>query len=80
MKILGIIPARYASTRFPGKPLAIIHGKPMIVHVLKQVEQASSISRVVVATDNEEIRDTVIKAGGEAVITREEHPSGTDRC
>lgn len=76
--IITIIPARYASTRFPGKPLADLLGKPMIQYV---VEQAQTIgSRVVVATDDERIYDCVTSLGTEAVMTSTEHKTGTDRC
>jgi 3-deoxy-manno-octulosonate cytidylyltransferase (CMP-KDO synthetase) len=79
MKILGIIPARYASTRFPAKALADIHGKSMVRRVYEQVAKASSLARVIVATDHEEIYRHV-SGFGEAVMTRPEHQSGTDRC
>ncbi|GAB3947041.1 3-deoxy-manno-octulosonate cytidylyltransferase [Spirosoma harenae] len=78
--IIGIIPARYASTRFPGKPLVDIAGKSMIQRVLEQVKQATSLDKVVVATDDERIAEAVRKLGEEAVMTRTDHPSGTDRC
>lgn len=78
--IIGIIPARYGSTRFPGKPLADIGGKSMIQRVLEQAKQATSLSKVVVATDDERIADAVRQLGEEAVMTRMDHPSGTDRC
>ena len=75
---IGIIPARYASTRFPGKPLIIIGGKPMIQRVY---EQASlSLDRVYVATDDSRIYDAVLSFGGKAIMTSTEHKSGTDRC
>lgn len=77
--IIGIIPARYGSTRFPGKPLIDVGGKPMIVRVLKQA-QRSSLELVVVATDDERIAHVVQQAGGAVVMTRSDHPSGTDRC
>ncbi len=77
--IIGIIPARYGSTRFPGKPLIDIGGKPMIVRVLEQA-QLSSLERVVVATDDERIAEVIRQAGGAVVMTRSDHPSGTDRC
>jgi 3-deoxy-manno-octulosonate cytidylyltransferase (CMP-KDO synthetase) len=74
----GIIPARYASTRFPGKPLAIIKGKPMIQRVY---EQASlTLEELYVATDDPRIHDAVLSFGGRAVMTSAEHQSGTDRC
>lgn len=80
MVILGIIPARYASTRFPAKALAIIGGKSMIQRVVEQARQATSLSRVVVATDDERIRVHVADFGGEVVMTSVHHQSGTDRC
>lgn len=80
MKILGIIPARYASTRFPGKPLALIDGKSMICRVYEQAKKASCLTQVVVATDDERIADHVKEFGGKAVLTHKNHPSGTDRC
>ncbi|MCX2745809.1 3-deoxy-manno-octulosonate cytidylyltransferase [Mangrovivirga sp. M17] len=80
MKIIGIIPARYASTRFPGKPLVDIGGKSMVMRVYEQVSKVKNISEVVVATDNDEIYEHVNSNGGKAVMTREDHPSGTDRC
>ncbi|MFM7824012.1 MAG: 3-deoxy-manno-octulosonate cytidylyltransferase [Bacteroidota bacterium] len=80
MKILGVIPARYASTRFPGKPLAIINGVSMIERVYKQATLANSLSDVVVATDDSRIFDHVHQFGGKVVMTSANHPSGTDRC
>jgi 3-deoxy-manno-octulosonate cytidylyltransferase (CMP-KDO synthetase) len=80
MKILGIIPARFASSRFPGKPLADIGGKSMIQRVYEQAQKAKSLSKVVVATDDSRIFDHIIGFGGEAYMTSENHPSGTDRC
>jgi 3-deoxy-manno-octulosonate cytidylyltransferase (CMP-KDO synthetase) len=79
-KILGIIPARYASTRFPGKPLTIIGGKSMIRRVYEQASCAVSLSSVIVATDDERIRQHVLDFGGKVVMTSSDHPSGTDRC
>ncbi|WP_332671287.1 3-deoxy-manno-octulosonate cytidylyltransferase [Aromatoleum sp.] len=73
-----VIPARFASTRLPGKPLADIGGKPMIVRVLERVRRTGAAS-VWVATDNEAVRDAVVAAGGDALVTRADHPSGTDR-
>jgi 3-deoxy-manno-octulosonate cytidylyltransferase (CMP-KDO synthetase) len=78
--IVGIIPARYASTRFPGKPLADILGKPMIQHVYEQAVKSKSLKKVVVATDDKRVLDAVKNFGGHAVMTSPEHPSGTDRC
>lgn len=80
MKILGIIPARFASSRFPGKPLANIGGKSMIQRVYEQALKAKSLSKVVVATDDTRILDHVTAFGGEVYMTAENHPSGTDRC
>ena len=80
MKILGIIPSRYASTRFPGKPLVDIEGKTMIQRVYEQCIKAKSLAAVVVATDDSRIYDHVNDFGGKAVMTSEAHPSGTDRC
>jgi 3-deoxy-manno-octulosonate cytidylyltransferase (CMP-KDO synthetase) len=77
-RTLVLIPARMASTRLPNKPLMDIHGLPMIVHVLRRAEEAA-IGRVAVATDTLEIADAVKAHGGEAVMTRPEHPSGSDR-
>lgn len=79
MEILGIIPARFASTRFPGKPLALIQGKTMIQRVYEQARQAR-LTRVLVATDDERIAAEVRQFGGEVVMTAATHPSGTDRC
>lgn len=80
MKILGIIPARYASSRFPAKMLADIQGKPMIQHVYERASKAQCLDKLVVATDNELIAKVVRDFGGEAILTQENHPSGTDRC
>ncbi|MCA6115304.1 3-deoxy-manno-octulosonate cytidylyltransferase [Bradyrhizobium sp. WSM 1738] len=77
-RILVLIPARMAATRLPGKPLLDIAGLPMIVHVLRRAEEAN-IGRVAVATDTPEIADAVRAAGGEAVMTRASHASGSDR-
>ncbi len=73
-----LIPARMASTRLPGKPLAVIHGEPMILHVWRRGMEAG-IGRVAVATDDEAVLSVVRAAGGEAVMTRSDHPAGTDR-
>jgi 3-deoxy-manno-octulosonate cytidylyltransferase (CMP-KDO synthetase) len=80
IKIIGIIPARYASTRFPGKPLADLGGQSMIERVYKQVKKAKSLNKVVVATEHELIYNHVKSFGGEVCMTSENHPSGTDRC
>ena len=80
MSILGIIPARHASTRFPAKPLADLGGKSMIRRVYEQAKKSKSLSKVVVATDHEEIYKHVIDFGGEVYMTSPHHASGTDRC
>jgi 3-deoxy-manno-octulosonate cytidylyltransferase (CMP-KDO synthetase) len=77
--VLVVIPARYASSRFPGKPLAPIAGKPMIQHVVEGVRRAQTVSRVMVATDDDRIRKAVEEFGGEAILTRQDHRNGTDR-
>ena len=79
MKVLCIIPARYASTRLPGKPLRDIAGKPMIVRVYERAIRAQRVHEVVVATDDERIRAAVEEHGGHAVMTRADHATGTDR-
>src|SRR5690242_3995097 len=78
-EIWVVIPARYAATRLPGKPLVPIAGKPMIQRVWEQVRQASRVGRVIVATDDERIRTAVAGFGGVAVMTRSDHRSGTER-
>src|ERR1051325_10328201 len=78
MRILGVIPARYASTRFPGKPLHLILGKPLIQYVVEQCQRARSLSRVIVATDDTQIWE-VAQRFCDAEMTRPDHPSGTDR-
>lgn len=80
MKVLAIIPARYASTRFPGKPLALIEGKPMIEWVWKGVCSVEAVDEAVVATDDERIAAAVRGFGGEVMMTGSQHKSGTDRC
>lgn len=79
MRVVGIIPARYGSTRFPGKPLAIINGKPMIQRVYEQAMK-SKLDAVYVATDDVRIADAVMDFGGEYIMTSPNHRSGTDRC
>ena len=79
MKVLCVIPARYASTRLPGKPLSLIAGKPMIQHVYERACQAQRPDEVVVATDNELVEQAVNAFGGKAMMTSPDHPSGTDR-
>ncbi|RUM37046.1 MAG: 3-deoxy-manno-octulosonate cytidylyltransferase [Desulfobulbus sp.] len=78
-RVVAVIPARYHSNRFEGKPLALINGKPMIQHVVERASQVELLSRVVVATDDERIAKQVRDFGGEVVLTRSDHVSGTDR-
>ncbi|MBI3584124.1 MAG: 3-deoxy-manno-octulosonate cytidylyltransferase [Nitrospinae bacterium] len=79
MKIIAIIPARYDSTRFTGKPLASINGKPLIQHVWERVSMSKSLKRIIVATDDERIFKAVREFGGEGLMTSSSHASGTDR-
>ena len=79
MKALAVIPARFASTRFPAKPLAKATGKFLIQHVVEQVRKAKSVGRIIVATDDQRIFDAVTSFGGEAMMTDESHPNGTSR-
>ncbi|MEW5287852.1 3-deoxy-manno-octulosonate cytidylyltransferase [Erwinia papayae] len=78
MSFVAIIPARFASTRLPGKPLVDIHGKPMVVHVMERARE-SGAERVIVATDNQDVARAVENAGGEVCMTRADHQSGTER-
>jgi len=80
MQTLGIIPSRFASTRFPGKPLVNIDGKTMIQRVYEQACKAKSLAKVVVATDDERIFKQVQSFGGQVLMTKNSHQSGTDRC
>ncbi|TDI72476.1 MAG: 3-deoxy-manno-octulosonate cytidylyltransferase [Bacteroidetes bacterium] len=80
MRILGIIPVRYHSSRFPGKALADVHGKTMVQRVYEQAKQTVGLDRVVVATDHTTILKHITEFGGKACMTSEDHPSGTDRC
>jgi 3-deoxy-manno-octulosonate cytidylyltransferase (CMP-KDO synthetase) len=80
LNIIGLIPARFASTRFPGKPLADIHGKSMIQRVYEQAKKSTGLASVIVATDDVRIQDAVRGFGGEVCMTSSHHPSGTDRC
>jgi 3-deoxy-manno-octulosonate cytidylyltransferase (CMP-KDO synthetase) len=80
MKVLGVIPARYASSRFPGKPLIDLKGKTMIQRVYEGAKRSSLMADVVVATDDDRIFQEVIRFGGKAMMTSPNHPSGTDRC
>ena len=79
MKVVCVIPARYGSTRLPGKPLADIAGKPMIQRVYERVSKAKRPDAVIVATDDRRVYDTVVSFGGQVVMTRNDHPTGTDR-
>jgi 3-deoxy-manno-octulosonate cytidylyltransferase (CMP-KDO synthetase) len=79
MEIVAVIPARFASTRLPGKPLLSDTGRPLIWHVVEAARRATRLERVIVATDDPRIADAVLAFGGEAVMTRDDHPSGTDR-
>jgi 3-deoxy-manno-octulosonate cytidylyltransferase (CMP-KDO synthetase) len=78
-RVVVVIPARYSSKRFPGKALAAVAGRPMVVAVWDRVREARGVDRVIVATDDEKIRAVVESAGGEVVMTSPDHPSGTDR-
>jgi 3-deoxy-manno-octulosonate cytidylyltransferase (CMP-KDO synthetase) len=80
MKILGIVPARFNSTRFPGKPLADINGKSMIQRVFEQCSLSKKLSKVIIATDDERIATHVREFGGQLMMTSPQHQSGTDRC
>jgi 3-deoxy-manno-octulosonate cytidylyltransferase (CMP-KDO synthetase) len=79
VETVAIIPARYQSTRLAGKAMALIGDQPMVCHVAARTRQARGLARVIVATDDARIRDAVTAAGGEVVMTRADHPSGTDR-
>lgn len=79
MEIVAIIPARFASTRLPGKPLLAETGTPLIVHVVEAARKARLLDRVIVATDDTRIADAVFRFGCEVALTRADHPSGTDR-
>ncbi len=79
LRVAAVIPARFASTRFPGKPLADLTGKPLILHVLDRAAACKTVSRVIVATDDVRIHETVLRAGFESRMTRADHPNGTSR-
>ena len=79
MEVVAVIPARYGSTRFPGKPLALLRGKPMIQHVYEQTCLVRGLTRVIVATDDDRIANIIRSRGGEVAMTRADHPTGTDR-
>ena len=78
-RVVGIIPARYASTRLPGKPLALLNAKPMIQHVYERCKDAAILDQLYVATDDPRIKEVVEDFGGQVIMTREDHESGTDR-
>jgi 3-deoxy-manno-octulosonate cytidylyltransferase (CMP-KDO synthetase) len=78
-RVIALIPARYESTRFPGKPLALIHGKPMIQHVFERTRAVSLVDQVLVATDDARIAEAVRAFGGDVVMTSTRHQTGTDR-
>src|SRR4051812_2493462 len=80
MPIIGIIPARYASTRFPGKPLTDIKGKSMLQRVYEQSKKSWMLDEVIVATDDDRISKHAKDFGAKVIMTRADHPSGTDRC
>ncbi|MFN5879440.1 MAG: 3-deoxy-manno-octulosonate cytidylyltransferase [Flavobacteriales bacterium] len=80
MKVLGVIPARYASSRFPGKPLIDLKGKSMIQRVYEGARMSEMITDVIIATDDQRIVDEALRFGGNVVLTDPNHPSGTDRC
>ena len=80
MNILGIIPARYESTRFPGKVLADIQGKSMVQRVYEQAVKSKYLNKIVVATEDDKVVEHVRKFGGEVLFTKPNHKSGTDRC
>jgi 3-deoxy-manno-octulosonate cytidylyltransferase (CMP-KDO synthetase) len=79
MEIVAVIPARFASTRLPGKPLLSDTGRPLIQHVVEAARRSTRLDRIIVATDDSRIADTVAAFGGECAMTRADHPSGTDR-
>jgi 3-deoxy-manno-octulosonate cytidylyltransferase (CMP-KDO synthetase) len=79
MRVLAVIPARWGSTRFPGKPLATLAGRPLVEHVYRRAGQARLVDRVLVATDDSRIMEAVKQFGGEAILTAGTHPSGSDR-
>ena len=79
MEIVGVIPARFASTRLPGKALLSETGRPLILHVVEAARRANSLQRIIVATDDARIADAVSAFGGEVMMTRADHPTGTDR-
>ena len=79
MEIVGVIPARFASTRLPGKALLSETGRPLILHVVEAARRSRSLQRIIVATDDDRIAQAVTDFGGEVMMTRADHPTGTDR-
>ncbi len=79
LNVIAVIPARFGATRFPGKPLVPIAGKPMIQHVFERTRRAKSVSRTIIATDDERILQAIAVFGGEGLMTRSDHRSGTER-
>src|SRR5437870_13343802 len=79
VRAVAVIPARYQSSRLPGKALALLGGRPMVCHVAERTRRARGLERVIVATDDARIAQAIAAAGVEAVLTRADHPSGTDR-
>jgi 3-deoxy-manno-octulosonate cytidylyltransferase (CMP-KDO synthetase) len=80
VKVLGVIPARAGASRFPGKPLALLRGRPLVAHVWDRARACPALDRVVIATDDAAIADAAAAFGAEAILTRDDHASGTDRC
>lgn len=80
MKVIGVVPARYASTRFPGKPLALIRGEPMVLHVLRRAQASRALDAVILATDDPRIAEVGRNGGFQVVMTDPNLPSGSDRC
>ena len=79
MRVIGLIPSRFGSTRLPGKALLMIDGLPLVVHTMKRAQLAESLDEVYVCTDSEKIADVVVKHGGKYIITRTDHINGTER-
>ena len=79
MRVIGLIPSRFGSTRLPGKALLMIDGLPLVVHTMKRAQLAESLDEVYVCTDSEKIADVVVKHGGKYIITRADHINGTER-
>ncbi|HPA31925.1 MAG TPA: 3-deoxy-manno-octulosonate cytidylyltransferase, partial [Bacteroidia bacterium] len=79
LKVLAVIPARFASTRFPGKPLALIKSKTMLQRVYEQAKKATAVNQIIIATDHDDIANHARQFGAEVMMTRQDHASGTDR-